>query len=49
MARVFLAHDAKHDRLVALKLLNAELTASLGAERFGARRRLRRGSNIPTS
>ena len=34
MARVFLAHDAKHDRLVALKLLNAELTASLGAERF---------------
>ncbi len=34
MARVFLAHDAKHDRFVALKLLNAELTASLGAERF---------------
>ena len=34
MARVFLAHDTKHDRLVALKLLNAELTASLGAERF---------------
>jgi eukaryotic-like serine/threonine-protein kinase len=34
MARVFLAHDAKHDRFVALKLLNAELTASIGAERF---------------
>jgi serine/threonine protein kinase len=34
MARVFLAHDTKHDRLVALKLLNAELAASLGAERF---------------
>lgn len=34
MATVFLARDLKHDRLVALKLLNAELGAVLGAERF---------------
>ena len=34
MATVFLARDLKHDRLVALKLLNAELGAILGAERF---------------
>ena len=34
MATVFLARDLKHDRLVALKLLNAELGAVVGAERF---------------
>src|SRR5437868_10732291 len=34
MATVFLAHDLKHDRSVALKVLDAELAASLGAERF---------------
>ncbi len=34
MATVYLAHDRKHDRDVAIKVLHAELRASLGAERF---------------
>jgi len=34
MATVYLAHDLKHDRDVALKLLDPELGALLGAERF---------------
>jgi TolB-like protein/Tfp pilus assembly protein PilF len=34
MAIVFLAHERKHDRAVAIKLLRPELTADLGAERF---------------
>ena len=34
MATVYLAHDLKHDRAVALKVLKPELAAVLGAERF---------------
>ena len=34
MATVYLAHDLKHDRQVALKVLRPELAAVLGAERF---------------
>ena len=34
MAIVYLAHDLVNDRLVALKVLNPELAATLGAERF---------------
>ena len=34
MARVYLAHDLKHDRPVALKVLHPELGATLGLERF---------------
>jgi serine/threonine protein kinase len=34
MATVYLAHDLKHDRPVALKVLRPELAASLGPERF---------------
>jgi serine/threonine-protein kinase len=34
MAHVFLAHDLRHDRPVALKVLRPELTAALGPERF---------------
>ncbi len=34
MATVYLARDLRHDRLVALKLLNPELGAVLGVERF---------------
>ena len=34
MATVYLAHDVKHDREVALKVLRPELAAVLGAERF---------------
>jgi eukaryotic-like serine/threonine-protein kinase len=34
MATVYLAHDIKHDRKVAVKVLKPELAAVLGAERF---------------
>ncbi len=34
MATVYLAQDAKHERLVALKVLHPELAATLGPERF---------------
>ena len=34
MATVYLAHDVKHDRQVALKVLRPDLAASLGADRF---------------
>jgi hypothetical protein len=34
MANVYLAHDLRHDRKVALKVLRAELAAAIGAERF---------------
>jgi Protein kinase domain len=34
MATVYLAHDAKHDRDVAIKVLHPELGAVLGADRF---------------
>jgi len=34
MATVYLAHDVKHGRDVALKALHADLAASLGRERF---------------
>ncbi len=32
MATVYLAHDARHDRKVALKVLRPELAATLGHE-----------------
>src|SRR5215212_9649789 len=34
MATVYLAHDLRHDRSVALKVLHPELAATLGPERF---------------
>jgi len=34
MATVFLAHDLRHDRAVAIKVMRAELAAAIGAERF---------------
>jgi serine/threonine-protein kinase len=34
MATVFLAHDIRHDRKVALKVLKPELAAVMGGERF---------------
>ena len=37
MATVYLAHDLKHDRKVAIKVLRPELAAVIGAERFLAR------------
>jgi TolB-like protein/Tfp pilus assembly protein PilF len=36
MATVYLAHDLKHDRDVAIKVLKPELAAMLGADRFFA-------------
>ena len=37
MATVYLAHDERHNRSVALKVLKAELAAVVGAERFLAK------------
>ena len=34
MATVYLAHDRRHDRKVAIKVLRPELSAVIGAERF---------------
>src|SRR3954470_20791742 len=34
MATVYLAHDIKHDRDVAIKVLHPDLGAALGSERF---------------
>src|SRR5207253_9440534 len=34
MATVYLAHDLRHDRRVAVKVLRPELAAVIGAERF---------------
>ena len=34
MATVYLAHDIRHDRNVAIKVLHPDLAAALGAERF---------------
>ena len=34
MATVYLAHDVKHDRNVALKVLRPELAAVIGGDRF---------------
>ena len=34
MATVYLARDLKHDRLVALKVLDPDVAAALGPERF---------------
>src|SRR5206468_5976637 len=34
MATVFLAHDLRHDRPVALKVLHPDLAHALGPERF---------------
>jgi tRNA A-37 threonylcarbamoyl transferase component Bud32/tetratricopeptide (TPR) repeat protein len=34
MATVYLAHDLKHERQVAIKILKPELAASIGPERF---------------
>src|SRR5262249_5265199 len=34
MATVYLVHDLRHDRPVALKVLHPELAATLGPERF---------------
>jgi serine/threonine protein kinase/tetratricopeptide (TPR) repeat protein len=40
MATVYLAHDRRHDRPVAIKVLRNELAAAIGAERFAREIRL---------
>jgi eukaryotic-like serine/threonine-protein kinase len=47
MATVYVAHDLRHDRPVALKVLRSELAASLGVERFQREIRLAGGLQHP--
>jgi TolB-like protein len=51
MARVYLAHDLKHARNVAIKVIRPELSASLGHDRFlreiGIAARLRHPNIVP--
>ena len=47
MATVYLAHDIRHDRQVALKVLRADLGQSFGAERFLREIRLAAGLSHP--
>jgi serine/threonine-protein kinase len=47
MAVVYLAHDLRHDRSVALKVLRPELAVTLGAERFLREIRIAAGLTHP--
>ena len=47
MAMVFLAHDLRHDRQVALKVLRPEIAAEIGAERFLREIRIAAGLTHP--
>jgi len=47
MATVYLAHDIRHDRDVALKVLKSDLAESLGRERFLREIRLAARLNHP--
>src|SRR5512145_2817964 len=47
MATVFLAHDVRHDRPVALKVVRPEVAAALGAERFLREIKVTAGLNHP--
>jgi serine/threonine-protein kinase len=47
MALVFLAHDLRHDRQVALKVLRPEVAADIGAERFLREIKMAAGLNHP--
>src|SRR5882672_11444993 len=47
MGTVFLARDLKHDRSVALKILNPELAAALGPDRFLREIAIAAGLNHP--
>jgi serine/threonine-protein kinase len=48
MATVFLAHDVRHQRLVAVKVLRPDLSVTLGAERFLREIRITAQLNHPT-
>ena len=45
-ATVYLAHDLKHDRQVAIKVLKPEIAAELGGERFVREIRLAAGLDV---
>jgi eukaryotic-like serine/threonine-protein kinase len=47
MGTIYLAHDLKHDRRVAVKVLRPELAASIGADRFLREIRIAAGLNHP--
>ena len=47
MATVYLAHDVKHDRDVAIKVLKPELAESLGRDRFLREIRMAAGLTHP--
>ena len=47
MATVYLAHDVRHQRRVALKVLRADLSKSLGADRFLREIRIAANLNHP--
>ena len=47
MATVYLAHDVRHERDVAVKVLSPELTETLGRQRFVREIRLAAGLNHP--
>ncbi len=47
MATVYLAHDVRHDRKVALKVLLPDLAATIGAERFLREVRITAGLTHP--
>src|SRR4051812_11378196 len=47
MATVFLAHDKKHERKVAVKVLRPELSSAMGSERFPREIRLVAQFNHP--
>ena len=49
MAAVYLAHDLRHDREVALKVLRPEISAEMGAERFLREIKIAAGSPTRTS
>ena len=48
MATVYLAHDLRHDRSVAIKVLRAEVAHTMGAERFLREIRLAARLNHPS-
>ena len=47
MATVYTAHDLKHDRRVAIKLLSADLTATISGDRFGREIKIAAGLSHP--
>lgn len=47
MATVFLAHDLRHERKVAIKVLRPELSASMGADRFNREIKVAAGLQHP--